>query len=60
MEKQEVEEKVEKYVDLIASGYEWTCPECECFNKIMGVSPTIECDNCSKEFEVGEVHHAYD
>lgn len=46
-------------VDLIASGYEWTCPKCDTLNREIAIKETVKCANCGEEFEVGEVDHAY-
>jgi len=45
-------------VELIASGYEWTCPACDHFNKVVETSETVTCNKCGKEFEVADYHHA--
>lgn len=46
-------------VDMIASGYEWVCPECETYNREIGITEQIRCAKCNQEFEVKEAHHAY-
>jgi hypothetical protein len=50
------------YVDMIASGYEWTCPECDHFNSIAGWQENITCNNpnCGKTFKSNYPEHAYD
>jgi hypothetical protein len=47
-------------VDLIASGYEWICPDpdCETFNETIQVEETVTCKNCRMTYQVGEVLHA--
>lgn len=45
-------------VELIASGYEWECPECETLNKEIGVTEKVICGKCIAEFEVEEYYHA--
>lgn len=47
-------------VNLIASGYEWTCPKCEILHTEIEVTKTVYCFRCKKYYEVGEVHHAYE
>ena len=37
-------------VDLIASGYEWICPNCKCLNRQLEIIPTVECDRCGKGY----------
>lgn len=46
-------------VDLIASGYEWTCPNCDDLNKEIGIAETVTCNNCNAAFEVAQTDHAY-
>lgn len=46
-------------VDLIASGYEWTCPKCDALNKEIEITETVKCSECGIEFEIGDVNHAY-
>ena len=45
-------------VEVIASGYEWTCPNCEHFNSEIEVTETVTCSDCGEVFEVNEYHHA--
>jgi ribosomal protein L37AE/L43A len=51
-------EKMEE-VDLIASGYDWDCPNCEHMNHIIETKDVVECDECHHIYKTGEVHHAY-
>ena len=46
-------------VDLIAGGYEWTCPECDHDNKEIEITETVTCASCDHEFQVGDIHHAH-
>lgn len=48
----------ENSVELIASGYEWTCPECNQYNKVIEVSTEVTCGTCEKTFQVRDYHHA--
>lgn len=54
-------EQVLQSVDLIASGYEWICPdpECETFNREFEARSTVQCESCRAVYQVDEVHHAY-
>lgn len=47
-------------VEIIASGYEWTCPNCEHFNHEIEVPKDehVTCPSCHHTFEVSEYHHA--
>jgi len=46
-------------VDLIASGYEWTCPNCDHFHNEDAHKDTVECSNCGSEYQTGPPEHAY-
>lgn len=48
-----------KTIDIIASGYEWICPDCGAFNKETGVHEIVECSGCGKEFETNPPEHAF-
>ncbi len=39
-------------VDLIASGYDWTCPDCDATMRNVQHAEKVECAKCHKEFEV--------
>jgi DNA-directed RNA polymerase subunit RPC12/RpoP len=45
-------------VDLIASGYEWTCPKCEMLNEEIEVAEKVSCRNCRRIFKVQDYQHA--
>lgn len=47
-------------VDLIASGYEWNCPNCGHFNKEIEITRDVVCEECEKMYEVEGTFHAYD
>jgi uncharacterized protein (DUF983 family) len=55
MDAKELEE-----VDLIASGYEWTCPNCDELNHEIEITETVCCKDCKQKYSTGETHHAYD
>jgi len=46
-------------VDVIASGYEWTCPECDKLNKEIEYRGAYTCQNCGREVEADSPEHAY-
>lgn len=48
-----------EYVDLISTGYEWICPNCNELNNEMEITETVDCINCDKEFYVDNVEHAF-
>ena len=45
-------------VELIAAGYEWTCPNCEQINKEIEVTERVECDHCHANYDVAAYEHA--
>lgn len=51
--------------DLIASGYEWTCPECDGDNReisinVIGTSiGTVTCKYCGGVFDIGNYDHCF-
>ncbi len=45
-------------VDIIASGYEWICPNCGRYNTCIETLEHVQCKDCQREYEVGEVLHA--
>ena len=54
-----IEESEDEEVMLIASGYEWTCPECEHFNNEIEITEKVTCRGCKKTFKVEDYSHAY-
>jgi len=45
------------FVDCIASGYEWKCPECEKINHISAWEEEVQCLGCQGFFNLnGPVH----
>ena len=38
-------------VDIIATGYEWMCPDCETLNRKTGLTEIVTCSCCGAEFE---------
>lgn len=48
-------------VTLIASGYEWICPNCPyVINKEVEVTKTVTCRKCGSEWVVADHYHAMD
>lgn len=50
----------EATVELIASGYEWTCPNCDHFHVIVEVTETVKCNGCHKVYKTDSPEHAYE
>ena len=46
-------------VELNASGYEWTCVNCNAPNTEIEVSETVQCRRCGKIHRVDDCNHAY-
>jgi len=51
-------EDILESVELIASGYEWTCPDCETCNGEIEVTETVTCRKCKEMFPVSAHNHA--
>ena len=61
---------MKRYVDLIASRYEWTCPSCEILNHVTAIpkkshpclDAIVVCRKCKRTFLVDQtrVEHARD
>lgn len=47
-----------KKVELIASGYEFVCPECGAISKTKSVKLTVECEKCGCQFKISDYNHA--
>lgn len=45
-------------VDIIASGYEWTCPECNRLNLEVEITKYVECKDCTRTFGTNPPEHA--
>ena len=45
-------------VDVIASGYEWICPNCQHDNKMIEWTELITCSECSEHYEAKVPEHA--
>lgn len=50
----------EEFVDMIASGYEWECPNCGHLNKEIEICNQVDCEKCDRTFLTGGyADHAY-
>ncbi|KKM75372.1 hypothetical protein LCGC14_1390950 [marine sediment metagenome] len=45
-------------VDVIASGYEWTCPECMKWNTMFAYSEEVNCEDCKAKYHTNPPVHA--
>jgi len=54
-----VGEDATTHVDLLSSGYEWTCPACKHLNTVSAASTTesVRCAECKIGFTVNTIHH---
>lgn len=46
-------------VDVIASGYEWTCPKCKNFNNEIQSLEHVKCKECETVFNTQPPEHCY-
>lgn len=51
-------EEEEESVELIASGYEWSCPNCDKLNEEIEIRDKVKCAGCGRGFEVENADHA--
>lgn len=61
-ETEELEEEGDELsnaVDMIASGYEWVCPNCGVLNPEIEHTPTVTCKSCQRLFPTNPPEHAY-
>ena len=56
---EEMIQKEKATVDLIASGYEWTCPHCNQLNHEMEIVEQVTCEGCEARFDTNPAEHAY-
>lgn len=49
----------EEEVELMVAAYEWICPKCGEYQRIIEVPLTVTCVNCGKTFPVADHHYAY-
>ncbi len=47
-------------LEMVAEGYEWTCPLCEELNSEIESVPLVRCKWCQHPFEVDNLEHAYE
>jgi DNA-directed RNA polymerase subunit RPC12/RpoP len=45
-------------IDVIASGYEWTCPGCGDLRKEIEIKPRFVCKKCNLSYAVSDYEHA--
>lgn len=46
-------------VELTVAAYEWLCPRCSQYQRVIEVTETVTCVACGKTFSVADHHHAY-
>lgn len=46
-------------VDIIASGYDWICPNCDEMNHEIEITEMVCCKDCKQKYRTNEAHHAY-
>ena len=50
----------EEVVELIAAGYEWTCPDCDELNCEIEITEQVTCAQCKRVFKVMDAYHAHE
>jgi DNA-directed RNA polymerase subunit RPC12/RpoP len=53
------DEPEDECVEIIASGYEWTCSHCETLNNEIEITTYVICSKCRRKFFVYDHHHAH-
>ena len=51
--------RIPESINMIASGYEWDCPNCDEPNTEIEIRSEVECTKCNHKNEVGETHHTH-
>ena len=46
-------------VELIAAGYEWTCPACDTLITIIETTESVTCKACKRRFKVDSYAHVH-
>lgn len=46
-------------VDLVASGYDWTCPQCNAMHHEIEIKEHVVCPQCGIVYATGATTHAY-
>ena len=54
-----VREQTLEHVDIIASGYEWNCPNCGQNNRTYEVTGFVVCDECRDTYAINPPEHAW-
>ena len=53
------EKHEEQTVELISSGYEWTCPVCDTLSTVIETTESVTCEACEREFKVDSYAHVH-
>ena len=46
-------------VDIVVSGYEWVCPECEHYQEEMEYLEFVKCERCGHIYEANPPEHTW-
>lgn len=60
MDNEDKNDKGLEQIFLIASGYEWECPNCAHLNREIEITAKVTCSNCSNEYAVMDADHAWE
>lgn len=57
----QIDEVLEDFesVNLIAGGYEWTCPICNSLNEEIEATETVNCKGCNTTFKTNPPDHCF-
>jgi hypothetical protein len=55
-----ISEKVNPWVDCIASGYEWICPDCKKLNQLPTWTEEVQCLGCQGFYNLNSPEHTYE
>lgn len=55
-----IKDKSDLCADVVASGYEYSCPHCDHFNRIVGWKEDVTCNKCGAKVILNPPEHAYD
>lgn len=55
---EDTQPKEETTVNLIASGYDWTCPKCDINQHEIEAKSEVTCHECHTQYTVDNVWHA--
>ena len=58
-ERDDEEEEIPESVTIIASGYDWLCPNCDDWRHEAEAYDNVTCPECGTNYDVDETNHAF-